>query len=323
MLVSIVAALSLAACGGPEAEIKSQIDDAFKPMKEADEAVITSLSEKGLSCLGTVGIDDKEFIMGLLEKASIETSVEAEEDTARAEVTFTAFDNIEFNKLVKEKSDEFLNSDERPRLEKEERLARGKTDVEEAAAANESTTRVVVIEFKKNGDKWEPVDGEGASINDILLEGIYSEEEINELVKALDVYSWRFDGMNASQILEAMKSDGLTIGDIQVYDEDSDPNNLMGRPNEYISKASFLDTRVKDPYGNGYIDGEIDIDFGGTVETFNTAADAQAREKYIDRVVSESGIGKMYMYTFCNVVFRVGYELKPSQAEDYEKAFLK
>ena len=29
------------------------------------------------------------------------------------------------------------------------------------------------------------------------------------------------------------------------------------------------------------------------------------------------------MYTFCNVVLRVGYDLKPSEAEDYKKAFMK
>ena len=85
-----------------------------------------------------------------------------------------------------------------------------------------------------------------------------------------------------------------------------------------------MDTRVEDPYGgNGYIDGEIDIDMGGTVETFDTAKDAQTRTKYITDVTTSSGIGKMYMYTFGNVVFRVGYDLKPSEAEEYEKAFMK
>lgn len=317
-----ITAMMLTACGGPESEIKSQVNDAFKPMKEGDETAINILSEKGLSSLGNVGVDDKEFIKGLLEKASIETSVEAAEDTATATVKYTAFDNVAFNNLVKEKADEFLSSEERPTLEKEERLARGKTAVEEAVAANESTTHSVIIELKKNGDDWEPVDG--SSLDEILLEGIYSDEEIKELSEALNSYSWRFDGMNASQILEKLKEEGLTIGDIQVYDEDSDPNNLLGRPNEYNSKASFLDTRIEDPYGgNGYIDGGIDTDMGGTLETFDTAKDAQTRTKYITDVTTSSGIGKMYMYTFCNAVLRVGYELKPSEAEEYEKAFMK
>ena len=311
----------MSGCGGPEGEIKGQINDAFTPIKEADETVVNSLKEKGMSCVADLGIDDTEFITELLGKSSIDVEVEAEEDTAEATVTFTCFDNESMTKLVKEKSDEFVSGDERALLEKAERLERGKTAVEEAVAATETTSREVVVKFVKNGEAWKPADD--VNLTDILISGVVSDDEITALSKALSGYFWSFDDMNASQILEKLKADGLPIGDIQVYDEDSDPNGLLGRPDEYISKAAFLDTRVKDPYGDGYIDGEIDIDMGGTVETFNTAADAQAREKYIRTVTSTSGIGKMYMYTFCNVVLRVGYDLKPSQAEEYEKVLTK
>lgn len=320
-LVILAGSFLLSSCGGPEGVIKDQINDAFNPIKEADESIVGKLEEKGLSCVSRINMDDTAFITDLLGKSSIDVNVEAEDNTAEATVTFTCFDNESFNKLVKEKADEFSNSDERALLEKADRLDRGKTAVEEAVAATETTSRDVVINFVKNGDSWEPADGE--NLTDILLSGVISDDEITALSESLNGYFWIFDDMNASQILEKLKADGIPIGDIQVYDEDSDPNGLLGRPDEYISKASFLDTRVEDPYGNGYIDGEIDIDMGGTVETFNTAADAQAREKYISTVTSSSGIGKMYMYTFCNVVFRVGYDLKPSEAEEYEKAFIK
>lgn len=319
MLITWIVLMS--GCSGPESEIKGTIKDSFKPIQEADEATITALKEKGLSCVADLGIDDTEFIAELLGKSSIDVDVKAEEDTAEATVTFTCFDNEAMTKLVKEKSDEFVTSDDRASLEKAERLERGKAAVEESVAATETTSRDLVINFVKNGDSWEPSDG--ANLTDLLISGVISDDEITALSESLHGYFWSFDDMNASQILEKMKKDGLPIGDIQVYDEDSDPNGLLGRPDEYISKASFLDTRVNDPYGDGYIDGEIDIDMGGTVETFNTAADAQARAKYIEDVTSSSGIGKMYMYTFCNVVFRVGYDLKPSEAEEYEKVFVK
>ena len=308
-------------CGGSEGEIKGAINDSFKPIKEADESVVNGLKEKGLSSVADLGIDDTEFITELLGKASIDVSVDAEEDSATATITTTCFDFGAFTNLVKGKSDEFINGDERAQLEKADRLERGKTAVEEAVEATETTTKETVVKFVKNGDSWETADG--ADLSALLIDSVVTGEEITAFNEALSGYKWTFDDMNASQILEKMKADGLPIGDIQVYDEDSDPNGLLGRPDEYISKASFLDTRVNDPYGNGYIDGEIDIDMGGTVETCNTAADAQAREKYLKTVTSSSGIGKMYTYTFCNVVFRVGYDLKPSEAEEYEKTFMK
>ena len=78
----------------------------------------------GLSCLSKVGVDESEFLSGLLEKATIETSVEANEDEATATIKYSGFDTMAFNELVKEKADEFLKSEERPTLEKEERFAK-------------------------------------------------------------------------------------------------------------------------------------------------------------------------------------------------------
>ncbi|MEG1545412.1 MAG: hypothetical protein RR382_12980, partial [Tannerellaceae bacterium] len=52
----------------------------------------------------------------------------------------------------------------------------------------------------------------------------------------------KYDGMDAAQIIEQLKTDGLPISDTQSYNEDNDPNGLLGRPGKYTSKADFIDS---------------------------------------------------------------------------------
>lgn len=51
--------------------------------------------------------------------------------------------------------------------------------------------------------------------------------------------------LSAKDVIDKLKSAGLPIDNIIVYTEDTDANKLLGRPNQYISKANFADTTVK------------------------------------------------------------------------------
>ena len=53
--------------------------------------------------------------------------------------------------------------------------------------------------------------------------------------------------LTAEEITNKLKEKGLNIGKIVVYTEETDTNNLLGRPNSYISKTVFADTRLKQP----------------------------------------------------------------------------
>lgn len=133
---------------------------------------------------------------------------------------------------------------------------------------------------------------------------------------------WQYEGMDAGQIVEAFKAEGLPVDEVQVYDEETDPNDLLGRPESYSSKASFIDTRVEDEYGLSIgDDGLVNADYGGTVEVFETEDLCVERETYLNNITSITGIGDMYMYRYENVLLRIGYKLTPSEAADYEAAF--
>lgn len=67
-----------------------------------------------------------------------------------------------------------------------------------------------------------------------------------------------------------------------VYTADTDPNNLLGRPGGYTSKASFIDERIDVSQVLGDRPGAVDV--GGSVEVFEDAAAARQRADYVRQV---------------------------------------
>ena len=106
-----------------------------------------------------------------------------------------------------------------------------------------------------------------------------------------------------------------------VYDEESDPNDLLGRPNGYTSKVAFADSRVKfDDYEEQGL-AKDDLDRGGSIEVFPDAEGAKMRAEYIQGVKKSNGIlGSEYTYVDGTVLVRVTGKLTPKQAKDYEEA---
>ncbi len=108
---------------------------------------------------------------------------------------------------------------------------------------------------------------------------------------------------------------GLTKGKVQ--DEDTDPNNLLGRPNGYTSRASAdLPGGAKD--GDKY-----SIDRGLVIEVFATKEDADRRSKFIqDSLKSMPILGTEYHYRADGdrVLVRVTGKVKPSAAKKIEQA---
>ncbi|MGW4412857.1 hypothetical protein ACWEJ6_53420, partial [Nonomuraea sp. NPDC004702] len=73
---------------------------------------------------------------------------------------------------------------------------------------------------------------------------------------------------DAATIVGDLGANGVPAKLGTVYDENTDPNKLLGRPNGYLSKAEFTDSRVK-------------ADGAGSVEVFEDAGSAEARAEYI------------------------------------------
>lgn len=96
--------------------------------------------------------------------------------------------------------------------------------------------------------------------------------------------------------------------------EDNDPNNLIGRPNGYVEAAVI--------YAKGAQCDELGVSCGATVELFEDADDAERRSDYIQGVLEKAPmLDSEYHYLDGAALLRVSGDIKPSDAEDYEKAF--
>ncbi|MFG3018902.1 hypothetical protein ACGFZQ_10190 [Streptomyces sp. NPDC048254] len=99
---------------------------------------------------------------------------------------------------------------------------------------------------------------------------------------------------------------------------ENDPNHLLGRPNQYTSKVTFDDTRISAGDVSGTDKG--DVERGGAIEVFGSAADAQARAKYIQSVTKSMPMLTEYDYVHGAALVRVSHYLTPKQAADYKTA---
>jgi hypothetical protein len=121
--------------------------------------------------------------------------------------------------------------------------------------------------------------------------------------------------MTAKAVLDKLTAAALPISNSAVQDENTDPNNLLGRPNGYTSRASF-DLSGGDPESKPY-----GIDRGGVIEVFADAAAAKTRADYIAGLQKQSPIlGTEYHYLNGPVLVRITGKVKPSDAAKYEAA---
>ncbi|MEU6776458.1 hypothetical protein [Streptomyces sp. NPDC046759] len=97
-----------------------------------------------------------------------------------------------------------------------------------------------------------------------------------------------------------------------------DPNHLLGRPGQYTSKITFNDSRI--PAGQVSGTDQGDVERGGAIEAFATAADAQTRAKYVEAVTKSMPALAEYDYVHGTVLVRVSHYLTPKQAAGYETA---
>ncbi|WP_055491690.1 hypothetical protein [Streptomyces sp. TP-A0356] len=99
---------------------------------------------------------------------------------------------------------------------------------------------------------------------------------------------------------------------------DNDPNHLLGRPNQYTSKITFTDSRIK--ASDVQFTKPGDVDRGGAIEVFTDPTDAAARAKYIQAVTKSMPALAEYDYVHGTVLVRVSHYLTPAQAAAYKAA---
>ncbi len=124
-------------------------------------------------------------------------------------------------------------------------------------------------------------------------------------------------GQTADQILAGLKGKNLPIGASFTYTATNDPNNLLGRPSEYVSKDNFIDTRI----ATNDTGVNITTSDGGAIETFANVANAQKRFSYLQSLsTSGNPLFAEYEYLDGTVILRISTRLTPNQAEAYQTA---
>ena len=118
--------------------------------------------------------------------------------------------------------------------------------------------------------------------------------------------------IDAAGFAQVFIARGLPVFNIIAYNEETDINGLLGRPNSYTSKVNFADSRIEQyDEANPH---------GGTVEVFANIDDAKARYDYT-MTFSGSILGS-YCFLNGNVLLRIDYQLTPEQASEYEAAMM-
>lgn len=117
---------------------------------------------------------------------------------------------------------------------------------------------------------------------------------------------------SAAVVVRRLRAAGIPIGHVTVYDAANDPNKLLGRPGQYVSKAQFADRRADGQPG--------EVSAGGSVETFASSDDSARRDKYVKAIAKSSALFAEYDYRRGAVLLRVSSRLTPSQASRYAAA---
>jgi hypothetical protein len=122
----------------------------------------------------------------------------------------------------------------------------------------------------------------------------------------------------ARQYATALKSKLPRVRRIIVLTEDTDPNNMLGRPNGYVSAAVLIDPQGESPCSGQNVGAEC----GAKVEVWPNVADAAARIKYVQQQLKQMPmLGTEYDYQAGPAVLRIHGTVKPSIARTYQRAW--
>jgi hypothetical protein len=116
-------------------------------------------------------------------------------------------------------------------------------------------------------------------------------------------------------VIAHLKKAGVPIGEVQTYDASTDGNHLLGRPGQYIAKASWHDSRLD-------ADADFNVPGGGTVEVFDSATALQMRQQYVEALTQGNALLAQYIYGSGLALIRVSSLLTPDQAKQYQQALM-
>lgn len=117
--------------------------------------------------------------------------------------------------------------------------------------------------------------------------------------------------VDAEQVIDTLIDADIDLLDWTIFDAETDPNKLLGRPGQYISKATFWDARIGDPERGPE---------AGTIETFRTDRDLLDRMRYVAEIGRQMPMLVQYQFRRGLVLLRLNKGFTPVAAKEYERA---
>lgn len=133
-------------------------------------------------------------------------------------------------------------------------------------------------------------------------------ETVNKEVNRTEERSELKDTTAGNIMKYFVEHDAPNLGGYFEYDEETDINHLLGRPNQYTSKVGFSFTNVDN----------ID-EFCATIEAFENEADAQERYNFIENSFEIDPTTKQYLYLNGCVIMRMKFDVLPADEQAYER----
>lgn len=117
---------------------------------------------------------------------------------------------------------------------------------------------------------------------------------------------------SVSNYVEMLRKGGLPIGEVVVYNKNTDPNGLLGQDNQYTGKATFADTRLEQVEGSE--------PNGGTIEVFANNEDMRARKEFITSMADASPDPAPYVYESSDglALVRLSTDISADEAVKYD-----
>jgi hypothetical protein len=122
-------------------------------------------------------------------------------------------------------------------------------------------------------------------------------------------------GPAARALTAAMSELVPTMSNAVAFTAADDPDQLLGRPGQYASKANFADARIGDAPGV-----PARVDDGGSVETFASGEDAKERRRHVKATIRSGSGSTEYLCVYGTTLLRLSSDLTPSQARGYDAA---
>lgn len=122
-----------------------------------------------------------------------------------------------------------------------------------------------------------------------------------------------------------LKRAGIRLPVVKVFNARNDPNELLGRPGQYVEKANFWDKRITPEPGLDPNDKDgPEIDLGGSIEIFKNARAGKSRHKYISGLAKSSTLFAEWDFLLGDglLLLRLSQSLIPRQAREYKRALV-